>query len=196
MSFNLLFENLSRHITLSDADKNELRARFETRTLKRKEFILNHGEVCKCSAFVSKGCLRSYSVDSNGFEHILQFAPGWWIADMHSLISGQPSKLNIEALEESEVLLLPRDQQEQLFRHDPKYERFFRVITEKSIAAGNDRLLDYMGMNAQERYQVFTARYPSLTRTLPQKQIAAYIGVTPEFLSKMKAGMLKAGKTL
>jgi CRP-like cAMP-binding protein len=167
----------------------------EEKKLKKKQILVHENEISKFSTFVNKGCLRSYSVDRNGFEHILQFAPpGWWIADIYSLISKQPGKLNIDALEDCELLLLSRTNQEILFEKIPKFERFFRILTENSIAANHNRLLDYMGLNAQERYEVFCKRYPTLMQTLPQKQIASYIGVTPEFLSKMKAGLLRKGK--
>jgi len=160
--------------------------------LKKKQLFLHENEVSKYSAFVTKGCLRSYAIDQNGFEHILQFAPaGWWITDMASVVSGQPGKLTIDALEDSEILLLGREDQQQLFDQAPKFERFFRIITENSVVAANNRLLDYMSLAAHERYDVFCKRYPMLMKTLPQKQIASYIGVTPEFLSKLKSELLK-----
>jgi CRP-like cAMP-binding protein len=160
--------------------------------LSRKQFLVREGEISDITAFVIKGCLRSYSVDKNGFEHIVQFAPaGWWIADIYSLISQQPGKLFIDALEDSEMYLLKRKDQEKLFSRHPVFERFFRIITENSIAANHGRLMDYMGLSAEERYKGFCERYPTLMKKLPQKQIASYIGVTPEFLSKMKKNLLR-----
>ena len=164
----------------------------QEKKLKKKQFLIHENEISKFTAFVTKGCLRSYSIDRNGFEHILQLAPvNWWIADIYSLISKQPGKLNIDALEDSEVILLHREDQDKLFEAIPKLERFFRILTENSIAANHSRLLDYMGLTAQERYEAFCKRYPSLMQALPQKHIASYIGVTPEFLSKMKAELLR-----
>jgi CRP-like cAMP-binding protein len=155
-------------------------------------YFLHENEVCTTSAFVIKGCLRAYTIDANGFEHILQFAPaGWWVADMHSLISKQPGQLIIDALVDTEVLLLDRKDQEKLFSSIPKFERFFRIITENALVSSHQRLLDNMSLRAGERYSRFCKRYPSLIDYLPQKQVAAYIGVTPEFLSKMKAELLK-----
>jgi CRP-like cAMP-binding protein len=192
MDFSLILQSVGRHIQLSDKEAAFFTALLQERKLKKKQFLVHENEINKFTAFVNSGCLRSYSVDRNGFEHILQFAPpGWWIADIYSLISRQPGKLNIDALEDSTVLLLNRTDQEALFEKVPKFERFFRILTENSIAANHNRLLDYMGLNAQERYEIFCKRYPTLMQSLPQKQIASYLGVTPEFLSKMKAGLLK-----
>ncbi len=193
MSFQLILQSISRYIQLTDAEARYFTDSLEEKKLRKKQVLVHENEISRFSAFVNTGCLRSYSVDRDGFEHILQFAPaGWWVADIYSLITAQPGKLTIDALEDSEILLLPRSKQEQLFIDHPKFERFFRIITENSIAANNHRLLDYMGLNAQERYELFCKRYPMLMQSLPQKQIASYIGVTPEFLSKMKSGMLKS----
>ncbi len=195
MQHSLLLESLAKHIKINKKEENYFTSLLQERKIKKKQFLVHEGEVSKDTAFVIKGCLRSYSIDRNGFEHILQFAPaGWWIADIYSVISKQPGNLNIDALQDSEVFILSRENQEKLLDVCPKFERFFRIITENSIAAANNRLLDYMGLSAQERYFSFVKRYPSLTKELPQKLIASYIGVTPEFLSKMKAQVLRKGQ--
>ena len=192
MSHQLILDNIARHIRLEEAEQQHFISLLTPKKLKRKQFLLRENEVCKHSAFVVGGCLRGYTVDTNGFEHILQFAPpGWWIADMYSLLSQQPGNFNIDALEDSEVLLLAQQDQEKLYRDIPKFERFFRIITEKSLVASRQRLLDNLSLNARQRYEQFCKRYPTLIHCLPQKQIAAYIGVTPEFLSKMKAELLR-----
>jgi CRP-like cAMP-binding protein len=141
---------------------------------------------------VTQGCLRNYSLDKNGLEHVMAFAPpGWWIADMYSFISQKPGMLYIEALEPTEVLLLSKEDQERLYVDVPKFERFFRIIIEKSLVSSQQRVLDNLSLTAQERYLNFCKRYPSLVNCLPRKQIASYIGVTPEFFSKMIKGMHK-----
>jgi len=160
----------------------------QTKKIKRKEFLLHEGEVCKHSAFVISGCLRGYSIDKNGTEHVLSFAPAdWWMADMYSLLSQQPGVLNIEALEDTEMLLLSKINQEKLYTQIPAFERFFRILAEKSLVANQQRLIDRLSLSGQERYAKFCQRYPTLINHLPQKQIAAYIGVTPEFLSRARA---------
>jgi CRP-like cAMP-binding protein len=192
MDHSLILESLAKHIQLDKHEEASFITLLEEKKLKKKQFLVHENEVNTFVAFVTKGCLRSYSIDRNGFEHIVQFAPaGWWIADMYSVITKQPGKLNIDALEDTEMFLLKRKDQEALFDKYPKFERFFRIITENSIAANHSRMMDYMGLSAQERYEGFCKRYPGLMKTLPQKQIAAYIGVTPEFLSKMKSELLR-----
>ena len=154
--------------------------------------ILRQGDVCRHSIFVTNGCLRGFTIDANGFEHVLSFAPqDWWIADMYSLLSQKAGNLNIQAMVDTEMLLLSKVNQEKLYLDIPKFERFFRIITEKSLVAHQQRLVDNLSLTAQQRYKKFCTIYPNLINELPQKQIAAYIGVTPEFLSKMKAQMFK-----
>ena len=188
----LILQNVAKHIALTPGEQASFVSLLTPKTIKRKQFLLREREICRHSAFVTQGCLRGYTVDTNGFEHILQFAPpDWWIADMYSLISQQPGNLNIDALEATELLLLSKKDQEQLYLEVPKFERFFRIITENSLVTNRQRLLDNLSLSAQQRYELFCQRYPSLIHCLPQKQIAAYIGVTPEFLSKLKADLLR-----
>lgn len=192
MSHDLILRNIAKHIALTPAEQAHFVSLLIPKKIKKKQFLLREQDVCRHSAFVTQGCLRGYTVDTNGFEHILQFAPpDWWIADMYSLIAQQPGSLNIDALEETELLLLSKKDQEQLYLEVPKFERFFRIITENSLVTNRQRLLDNLSLSAQQRYDLFCQRYPSLINCLPQKQIAAYIGVTPEFLSKMKADWLR-----
>ncbi|MDB5008495.1 MAG: hypothetical protein JWP45_2888 [Mucilaginibacter sp.] len=192
MPYNLLVNNISKYIQLNEAEKEILFGYLKSKTIKRREFILNEGEICKYSVFVTSGCLRGFTVDKNGVEHVLGFAPpDWWIADMYSLISQKPGILNIEALEDTEAILLSKANQEKLYREVPKFERFFRILTENSLVANQQRIVDNMSLTAEERYSVFCKRYPTLIDHLPQKQIASYIGVTPEFFSRMRSGILR-----
>lgn len=155
---------------------------------------MREGQVSRDVAFVLSGCLRSYSVDENGFEHILQFAPvEWWITDMYSFISQQPAFLNVEAITDSRVALLSRTDQLDLFDKVPKLERYFRVLTENSLVSSRQRLIDSMSLTARQRYTKFCNTYPSIINEIPQKLIAAYIDVTPEFLSKLR-GELRHSK--
>ncbi|MBE8723271.1 Crp/Fnr family transcriptional regulator [Sphingobacterium pedocola] len=153
----------------------------------RKHFVHRAGEIAQYSAFVLEGCLRSYIIDQNGFEHVLQFAPeNWWISDMYSFVKQTSSELNIDALLDSKVLILSRDCQLRIFDRIPKLERYFRILTENALASSNHRTLDYLSLPAKVRYQKFCDLYPTLINTLPQKQIASFIGITPEFLSKLR----------
>ena len=192
MSFDLLVNNISRYIHLTNPEKEILHSYLKPRLIKRREFILNEGEICRYSAFVTSGCLRGFTVDKNGIEHVLSFAPpDWWMADMYSLISQKPGILNIEALEDTAIIILTKVNQEKLYLEVPKFERFFRILTEKSLVANQQRIVDNLSLTAEERYNIFCLRYPTLIDHLPQKQIASYIGVTPEFFSRMRSEMVR-----
>ena len=184
----LILQNIERHIDLEKAEQEVFVGMLQPQQLPRKSFFLKENEICRHSVFVTAGCLRGFTVDHNGFEHVLQFAPAdWWIADMYSLVTEKPGQLNIEALEDSQVLLLSKTDQERLYREVPKFERFFRIIAENSLVSIRQRLVDNLSLSAQQRYEQFCQQYPTLINRLPQKQIAAYIGVTPEFLSTIRA---------
>ncbi|MFZ4057780.1 MAG: Crp/Fnr family transcriptional regulator [Ferruginibacter sp.] len=186
MNQPLILENFERHIQLTTEEQQHVLSLLTPRKLKKRSFLIQEGEVSKHTAFVTSGVLRGYTIDENGFEHILQFAPpGWWIADMYSLVAQQPGQLYIDALEDSTVLLLSKNDQEQLYVDIPKFERFFRILTENSLVAIRQRLINGLSLTAKQRYELFCKQYPSMINCLPQKQIAAYIGVTPEFLSKL-----------
>jgi CRP-like cAMP-binding protein len=186
MHYELLLEHISKHISLHKDEEAQIIAHLKNKKLKKKQFLLQEGDIQRQRAFVTSGCLRSYSIDKNGFEHVLQFAPaGWWIGDMRSYITQGPGILNIDAIEDSELLLLSKEALDELFKTIPKLERLFRILTENSLATYQQRLIDNLSLAAIERYNNFCRLYPSLIELLPQKQIASYIGVTPEFLSKM-----------
>jgi CRP/FNR family transcriptional regulator, anaerobic regulatory protein len=186
MHSEILLQNIHKHVSLSKEEGEQLMSLVKSKKIKKKQFFLQEDEVQKHAVFVTEGCLRSYSIDKNGFEHVLQFAPaGWWIGDMRSLVTQQPGILNIDAIDDSEIILLLRSDLERLYSAIPKMERFFRILAENSLATYQHRLIDNLSLSAMERYNNFCSLYPSLIEYLPQKQVASYIGVTPEFLSKM-----------
>jgi CRP-like cAMP-binding protein len=192
MPVDLLLNNISRYIHLTEDERAIFLTHVQAKSFKRKQFLLHEGEICRYSAFVTLGCLRGYTVDKNGIEHVLSFAPpDWWMADLYSLFSQKPGILNIEALEDTDTILLSKVNQEKLFVEVPKFERFFRILTEKSLVANQQRIVDNMSLTAEERYGLFCHRYPGLIDHLPQKQIASYIGVTPEFFSRMRTELLR-----
>jgi CRP-like cAMP-binding protein len=188
---NLILNNISGYIHLNEEEKAFFVSLLKPMKLKRRQMLLKQGEICRYSSFVVQGCLRGYSIDENAIEHVLNFAPqNWWIADMYSLITQKPGVLNIEALEDTQILTLSKISQEELYVKVPVFERFFRIIIENSLVSYQQRLLDNLSLTAEERYNNFCRRYPTLIRCVPSKQIASYIGVTPEFFSKMKHQML------
>jgi len=188
----LILENIAKHVSLTPEEQAHFLSKLETKTYKPKTILLNAGEVCKHSYFVNSGILRSFNINDNIVEHVLSFAcEGWWMSDMYSFFSQKPGQLFIEVLEEAEVVSLSKENQEQLYLEIPKLERFFRILIENSLVANQQRLMDNLSLPAEERFEKFTTKYGSLVHKVPQKQIASFIGVTPEFFSKMKARLLK-----
>ena len=188
----LILNNISKIVSLTEAEQKLFLSRIEIKQFKAKSILISPGEICKHSYFVNSGLLRSFNINDNIVEHVLQFAcEGWWIGDMYSLLSQKPGNLFVEVLEDSEVVLLSKENQEQLYFEIPKLERIFRILTENSLVAHQDRLMDNLSLSAEDRFEKFCKRYPTLIQRVPQKQIASYIGVTPEFFSKMKSRMLR-----
>ncbi|HTO36387.1 MAG TPA: Crp/Fnr family transcriptional regulator [Flavobacterium sp.] len=189
---SLLLNHIARYIELTDEEQHIFLSKTEIVHFKPKEIILNAGQVSKNSFFVNSGVLRSFNINDNIVEHILHFAcEGWWIADMYSLITQKPGNLFIEVIEDAELVVLSKENQEKLYEEIPKTERYFRVLTENSLVAHQERLMDNLSLPAEERFEKFCKKYPTLIQRVPQKHIASYIGVTPEFFSRMKAQMLK-----
>ncbi len=189
---NLILQNIARHISLTPEEEQLFLSKTETKTFKAKTILQNAGHICKESYFVNSGLLRSFNINDNIVEHVLSFAcEGWWISDMYSFISQKPGNLFIEVLEDCEVVILTKENQELLYVEIPKLERFFRILIENSLVAHQERLMDNLSLTAEERFDKFCKKYPTLIQKVPQKQIASFIGVTPEFFSKMKARMLK-----
>ena len=192
MDTELILANVARHIKLDEREKQFFLSLFEPRALKRKKLYLETGTVCRHSAFVLDGALKSFTVDREGKEHILSFATrDWWIADMYSFLSQKPAVLNIEAIADSEILMLSRDNQQMLYERIPKFERFFRILVENSLVANQQRLIDNLSSTAEERYLHFIAKYPMIPSCVPQHNIASYLGITPEFLSKIRARLAR-----
>lgn len=187
-----IIQNISKIISLTPEEETLFLSKIETKHFKAKTILLNSGEICKEGYFVNFGLLRSFNINDNIVEHVLSFAcEGWWISDMYSLLSQKPGNLFIEVLEDSEVEVLSKENQEQLYLQIPKLERFFRILIENSLIANQERLMDNLSLTAEERFEKFCKKYPTLIQKVPQKQIASFIGVTPEFFSKMKSRMLK-----
>ncbi|OJV53093.1 MAG: hypothetical protein BGO31_04895 [Bacteroidetes bacterium 43-16] len=194
MDTTVLAKHIRLKVDLSDAEIEIVAAYFIEKDLPKKTILFKEGIIVDAIAFVVEGCLRSYSVDENGFEHILQFAPeGWWITDMLSVIKRQQSVLNVESIVDSKVFLLKRASQDELFDKVPKMERFFRILTENALCATRQRVIEGMSLTAKDRYINFCETYPdTVVNNIPQKYVAAYIGVTPEFLSKMRSQLYRS----
>lgn len=187
LMFKLLHAHIKKRIHVSEGEFSLCTKFFTPRKIKKRQFLLQEGDVCKHLAFVTSGCLRSYTIDHKGEEHIIQFAiEDWWISDLHSFLAGSPATHNIDALQDSEVLLLEHSARDALLDAVPKLERFFRMLLEANYIATHKRIDDSLSASAEERYLAFVKTYPALVELVPQNQIASYLGITPQSLSRIR----------
>jgi CRP-like cAMP-binding protein len=185
---SLLQQNINQHIALSDKEMKEFCALFQQKSIKKKSFLLREGEICDFEGFVSKGLFRVYHIDQNGFEQILYFAiENWWVTDIDSFTNEKPSSLFIEALEDSDVLLINKKNKEFAYENLPKIEKLFRIMTQKTHVALQRRMIDNLSKTADQRYLDFIEKYPTHYNRLTNVQIAAYLGISHEFLSKIRS---------
>ncbi len=194
-SIEPLLSYFDRLLQLDENEKELIHSSFHSRLFRKRQFVLQEGDVCTQSNFVVRGCLRSYKIDEKGNIHVLQFAPeNNWINDLGSFHSVKPTALNIDALEDTVVLQISHDDLISLYTQAPKFHRIFRVLTENAYVRLQARLLQTISSTAEERYQTFQELYPHLANRLSQVQIAAYLGITPEFLSRLRKPRDKAAK--
>ena len=185
--FDIIRENISKHIQLDDQEFGYFVSLLQQKRLRKKQFLLEEGEVCRVECFVNTGCLRQYHLDDNGVEHIIQFAiKDWWISDQYSFITGLPSQYFIDALEDSELLLMEKSNLERLYSKVPKFERFFRIAFQNSYVALQRRILSNISQTAEQRYLHFSKTYPEIEQMVPQHQVASYLGIKPESLSRLR----------
>lgn len=192
MMLQPLISHFESYIPLNESEKQTLEGRVTQRQIRRRQAILQEGFPCKHYSFVVEGCLRMFGVDQKGTEHNIQFAAendrpaARWIADIGSFHSGKPSQLFIEAIEPSTVLQIEKQDLYFLYINIPKLDRIFKVIIEDKFVELQNRVLQNISSTAQERYLAFLDQYPNLALRLPNTQIASYLGITPEFLSKIR----------
>lgn len=189
--FDLILRNISRHIQLTPEEVSYFTAIVKPRSLRKRQYLLQAGDVMRHECFVNKGCLRTYLVDEKGQEHVVMFAiEEWWTGDMHSFLTGQPSLYNIDVLEDAEVLLIEKASLEKLYIDIPKFDRFFRVLLQNAFVSMQKRIAQNLSIPADERYRNFSKQYPQLEQRLPQRQIASYLGITPESLSRIRKQLM------
>ena len=187
-----ILQNISKHVSLTKEEETMFLAKTETKFVKAKTILFSAGKIADSTYFVNSGILRSFTINDNIIEHVLHFAcEGWWIGDMYSYISEKPGNLFIEVLEDAEIVSISKENHQQLYREIPKLERFFRILAENSLVSHQERLMDNLSLTAEERFEKFCIKYPTLIQKISQKNVASYIGVTPEFFSKMKSKMLR-----
>jgi CRP-like cAMP-binding protein len=188
--FEELFKNIRQKIDITEKEEELCRSLFIPKKFRKRQYLLQQGDVCKYTTFVEKGLLRSYVVDDKGTELIMQFAPeGWWIGDMYSTLTGEISEYNIDAIEDTETLLLTNPAYEQLMQQAPVFERYFRLLIQNSFIALQRRLKGNITLNAEEKYKNFIGLYPNIVQRVPQHHIASFLGITPESLSRIRRQM-------
>ncbi len=186
-AFGVLRDFLEVRATFSETDFDILNRAFVVKRLAAGEFLQRASEVTRHAAFVASGCLRSYVIDAKGREHIVQFAPEtWWLADATSLMTGAPSPYFVDAIEDSELLLLDPPSHQRLIEEVPGYATAFRTGIHRHAAAKDQRIVSSLSATAEERYLEFLSVYPSIVQRVPQSMLASYLGMTPETLSRIR----------
>jgi len=195
--FELLFKKFDEKISLTEEERQLSKNFFIPKKLRKRQWLLQEGDVCKYIAFVEKGLLRWYTTTDKGSEHIIQFAyEGWWISDQFSFLTGEPSTSNIDALEECELLLLSKEAEEEMLEKIPKLERFFRILLQSNLIATQRRLVSSLSHTAEEKYDELIKACPAtIPHRIPQHMLASFLGITPETLSRIRKQKMKAQTT-
>ncbi|WP_420572607.1 Crp/Fnr family transcriptional regulator [Kordia sp.] len=184
----ILSNYILRYIEISEEEVTLFQSFLKTKTYKKKDFLLNAGSVCKHRYFILNGCVRLFKIDEDGNENIIHFGiENWWITDYESLIQQTSSGVYIQAIRDTEVLVLEKEQFEKLCIALPKVERLFRIIMEKTYLAAQKRMEYMLSLSGEELFSVFMNANPQIFQIIPQYMIASYLNMTPEFLSKIKA---------
>jgi CRP-like cAMP-binding protein len=192
MDYNLVLQNISRHIALGKEEIFYFTSLLSHKEVRRKEFLLQAGSIAKHINFIHSGALKAYYLDEKSDENVIMLAvDDWWITDMYSFSSGKPAMQYISAIEDSVIFQLQKNDFDRLLVKIPAFERFFRILMQNAYIREQLRVIQNLSMPAEERYLNFLKKYPQLVQRVTQKQIASYIGVSPEFLSAMRKRMQK-----
>jgi len=189
---NKLIEHFSKYIKLNIEEIELIDSLFTPNNLKKKEFLLRSGETCRTESFIISGCLRTYSIDENGFEHTLTFAiEDWWTGDLLSFLTETPSFYNIIALENTEILQITKIDLDKLYLEVPKLERYFRLLIQNAYVSQQQRINQNLSQTAEQRYLEFIGKHSTFLQRIPQKHIASYLGITPVFLSMLRKKLIQ-----
>ncbi len=187
---DVLFRHIQDKVSLSNEDKATIQGFFVPKKLRKRQYLLQEGEVCKYLTFVAKGLLRTYNVDEKGDEHMSIFGwEGWWLSDFHSFLSGDPAVFNIDAIEDAELLMISRSGYEELTLKVPIMDRYFRILYQNSLVTKERRLMSTITYTAQEKYLKLVESNPELIERIPQNMVASYLGIAPETLSRIRKNL-------
>lgn len=186
----VLFDHIQKKVSLTERDKETIQTFFVPKKVRKRQYLLQEGDICKNMTFVAKGLIRSYNVDEKGEEHMSVFGwEGWWISDFNSFLSGEPAVFNIDAIEDSQLLLISRADYEALMLSVPVMDRYFRILYQNSIVTKERRLMSSITHTAEEKYVQLAESNPKLIERVPQNLIASYLGIAPETLSRIKKSL-------
>jgi CRP-like cAMP-binding protein len=189
---DVLFSHIEEKVSLTDQDKQKIATYFVSKKLRKRQYLLQEGDVCKHLAFIAKGLLRTYNVDEKGDEHMSVFGwEGWWLSDFSSFLTGQPAMFNIDAIEESELFLISQPDYEALTLAVPVMDRYFRILYQNSIVTKERRLMSSITHTAEEKYVKLAESNPKMIQRVPQNLIASYLGIAPETLSRIKKNLAR-----
>ena len=192
--YEVFFQTLKTKVDFTEQDLTVIKKFLTPKKLRKKQYLLQEGDVCKFVAFVEKGALKSYTIDEKGNEYIIQFAlEGWLISDLYSYLTAEPSTYTIDAIEDCELVLISKHAHEELLNMLPRYETWIRLQITGAYIALQKRLTSIISLPLEERYESFTSTYPDIMQRVPQHMIASYMGLTPETLSRVRKRM-KSGK--
>lgn len=187
MNTSLLIINIARHVTLTPEEEAFFVSLLRPLTLKSGEFLLREGELCKYESFVTRGSLKAYYEDTNANEHILDFLiEEWWADDLYSFLTQTPSKTSVKTLEDTELIQISYADLEKLYATVPKFERFFRLLFQRAYISQRDQINQMLSVSAEERYRRFIQQKPYALKRFSQKEIASYLGITPQFFSILR----------
>ena len=190
--FDIFRKYLADKITLTDQEFELIESVIVFKKLRKRQYFLQEGDVCRFSAFVCKGLLRYYYVDKKGQEHIMQFAPeNYWTSDRESMASGMPSRYNIDAIEDSEILLLKKEDFEMIRKTIPAFNDFVNETLRKNVIVLQERIHVSISLSAEEKYSNFISKYPAINNRVPLHMIASYLGVSAETLSRVRSQSFK-----
>lgn len=189
--YDIIFRHIEEKVTLTPAEKQLIQTFFKFKKVKKKQFVVVEGHLCTYMTFVSKGLLKAYNVDDKGHQHINQFSPeGWWTSDMSSFFSGGISFYSIDAMEDSEVLVITREDFENLTIQVPVMDRYFRLLFQNSLITKERRLISSHIHTAEEKYKHIVENNPDLMKRIPQNLLASYLGLSAETLSRLKKNVV------